>query len=68
MRPLVFSFPATAAADRLAAVPTGSPELPRPADLSFDYCGICTIINLAGAIVPPATPAARRLLLRRDIS
>src|SRR4051794_8624614 len=22
-----------------------------------DYCGICAVINLAGSVVPPATPA-----------
>jgi hypothetical protein len=39
-----------------ATAPTAAPA-PKPVDVSFDYCGICTVINLAGTLVPPATPA-----------
>jgi hypothetical protein len=27
------------------------------AKLSFDYCGICALINLAGSLITPAAPA-----------
>jgi hypothetical protein len=57
LKPLASSLPVATAADQaVAPMPAGS-EQPRPAQPGFDYCGICTVINLAGAIVPPATPA-----------
>jgi hypothetical protein len=58
LRPVAFSFAAvTASGQSAAAMSAAVPGVPRPADIGFDYCGICTIINLANAIVPPATPA-----------
>jgi hypothetical protein len=55
---VAFSFAAvTASGQSAAAMSAAVPGVPRPADIGFDYCGICTIINLANAIVPPATPA-----------
>ena len=55
MGSFAFSFLVAAATDRSAAtIPAGGPELPRPADLA--YCGVCTIIALAGTLVPPTTP------------
>jgi hypothetical protein len=52
---LGFSLLATTTAGAATAA-TAAPA-PKPVDASFDYCGICTVINLAGTLVPPATPA-----------
>jgi hypothetical protein len=56
MRPIAHSFLAVAVTDQATAMPAGGPDLPRPADFGFDYCGICTVVNLVGASVLPATP------------
>jgi hypothetical protein len=57
-RPFAQSFLAGVAIDQAAAaMPAGGSDLPRPADFGFDYCGICTVNNLVGAGVLPATPA-----------
>ncbi len=47
--------PAQQADKALPAAPNSAPA--KPAKLSFDYCGICALINLAGSVVPTAAPA-----------
>jgi hypothetical protein len=55
MRPLAHPYLAAAATDQAAAMPAGGGDLPT-ANFGFDYCGICTAVNLAGAGVLSATP------------
>jgi len=56
MRPFAVSFLAATAAD-VAAVPPPAPDAPKQGDLGLEFCGICTVIALAGTLVPPASPA-----------
>jgi hypothetical protein len=46
-----FSLLATTTAGG-ATAPAATPA-PKPVDVSFDYCGICTVINLAGTLNDP---------------
>jgi Protein of unknown function (DUF2946) len=56
MRPFAVSFLAATSA-HLSKAPATTQDLPRPGDLGLEFCGICTIIALAGTLVPPASPA-----------
>jgi hypothetical protein len=49
------SAAATGQANQKAGDTDGGPS--KPAVPTADYCGICAVINLAGSLVPPSTPA-----------
>jgi hypothetical protein len=55
MRPFINAFFA-ATASQLTTLPAADPDLPKLPDLGLDYCGVCTVIALAGTLVPPASP------------
>jgi hypothetical protein len=41
-----------------AAVPQAPADPSKPGGLAFDYCAICAVINLAGAMMPTTAPTS----------
>src|SRR5262245_59393550 len=58
MSPFAFSF-FTATASHLATTVPALGEREKPVDLTFDYCGVCTLIGLASTLCPPTAPELR---------
>ena len=57
MRPFAVSFfAATASHLSTTPAPKAGRDLPKPFALGFDYCAVCTVVALAGTVLPSAGP------------
>jgi len=57
MRPFAVSFFAVTVSHLwTTAAPTTGRDLPKPIDLGLGYCAVCTVVALAGTLLPPASP------------